>query len=145
MNDHIKQRGAAIIVIDGKLVLIKREKGEGDTFERYYVIPGGTQDEGETIEQTTIREIKEELGITVELTRKEYHFTNLGRMEYFYIAKYVSGELGTGVGEEFTNPDYEKYGSYEVVLVPKEEIKNINLVPPKIKEIILSDTDIWKG
>ena len=43
----------------------------------YYVIPGGGQEDGETIEQATLREIKEELGIEVELTNDFKKITNI--------------------------------------------------------------------
>jgi len=63
----------------------------------------------------------------------------MDRWQYFYIAEYVSGEVGTGDGPEFTSPDYQKYGSYNIEVVPYEEIKNINLQPVEIKEIIIKE------
>ena len=40
-----------------------------------------------------------------------------------------------------TNRDYEKHGAYIPKVIPKEDIKNINLLPIEIKEIILRDID----
>ena len=48
----IRNRGAAIIVQEGKIALIKRIREE----ETYYVFPGGGIEEGETPEEATKRE-----------------------------------------------------------------------------------------
>ena len=53
-----RNRGAAIIVQEGKIALIKRIQED----ETYYVFPGGGIEEGETPEEATKREIFEELG-----------------------------------------------------------------------------------
>lgn len=56
---------AAICLIkeNGKYLFVKRaHTGHCDG---YYMLPGGHVDEGETIAQACVRELKEELGITV--------------------------------------------------------------------------------
>lgn len=135
MNKRI--RAAAIIFINGKLITIYREKLINGILKKYYVIPGGGVEENETLEEATKREILEELGINIELTEKYFYFEKEDAEEYFYIANYIDGTIGTGTGPEFTNRDIEKYGTYEVKLVSKEEIKDINLLPPEVKNYIL--------
>lgn len=134
-----KNRGAAIIPYKESLIVIKRIKGNGENKKIYYTIPGGVQEKGETIEETTIREIEEELGIEVKLTDKCYEIKNQNRKEYFFVAKYKSGQVGTGKGEEMSNIDYEKYGEYIPEMIKREDIKNIELLPREIKEIILKN------
>ena len=53
----------AIIICDGKILLEKRknEPGRGK-----WSIPGGLVELGESVEQTAIREVKEETGLEVE-------------------------------------------------------------------------------
>jgi mutator protein MutT len=53
----------AVIVCDGKLLLEKRknEPGKGK-----WSIPGGLVELGENVEQTVVREVKEETGLEVE-------------------------------------------------------------------------------
>ncbi|MBE5813495.1 MAG: NUDIX domain-containing protein [Clostridiales bacterium] len=131
-----KNRASAIIPYDNGLILIKRIKGNK---EEYYTIPGGGQEEGESIEEATLREVREELGIEVELTDKFYELESQGRKQYFFVANYESGEIGSGNGEEMTNINYEKYGAYIPEIIPVEEIKNIKLLPQEIKEIIIAD------
>ena len=53
-------RGAAIIAQGDKIILMRRERGFGKNKQIYYTIPGGGREEGEKIEETAIREIKEE-------------------------------------------------------------------------------------
>lgn len=136
-----KNRTSAIIPYNGGLITIKRIKGKMESKVEYYTIPGGGQEEGESIEEATLREIEEEIGIKIELTDKCYELESQGRKQYFFVAKYKSGKIGSGKGEEMSNPDYEKYGAYILEIIPKEEIKNINLLPEEIKEEILKDLD----
>lgn len=137
-----KNRASAIIPYNDGLIVIKRIKGNGENKEEYYTIPGGGQEEGETIEQATIREIQEELGIEIELTNKCYELEKQGRKQYFFIAEYKLGKIGSGKGEEMTNIDYENYGAYIPEIIKKEEIQNIRLLPEEIKNIIISDFNI---
>lgn len=51
---------------DGNIVFIKRGN---DPFKGHWAIPGGKMEGQETIEQTAIREAKEETGLDVTLTR----------------------------------------------------------------------------
>jgi 8-oxo-dGTP diphosphatase len=53
----------AVIIYDGKILLEKRknEPGKGK-----WSIPGGLVELGESVEQTVIREVKEETGLEVE-------------------------------------------------------------------------------
>ncbi|MBT3726896.1 NUDIX domain-containing protein [bacterium] len=53
MNTIVKAR--AIIIKDHKIFLVK------DTRCNMFILPGGTQEEGETVEETFYREIIEEL------------------------------------------------------------------------------------
>lgn len=142
----IKNRASAIIPYEEGLIVIKRIKGNNENIKEYYTIPGGGQEEGETIEEATLREIREELGIEIELTDKCYELESQGRKQYFFVAKYKSGIIGSGTGEEMTNTNYEKYGAYIPEIIAREEIKNIKLLPEEIKNIIISDfNDIFKN
>ncbi len=81
-----------------KILLIKRSTVP---FKGYWALPGGRLDPGETVEQTVIREVKEETGLTVAVISKvgEYHEQGIqGGVEYDYypacfLVKTVSGEI----------------------------------------------------
>ena len=141
MEKKNKDRASAIIPYKKGLIVIHRIKDYGENLKDYYTIPGGGKEADETIEQATLREIKEELGIEIDLTKICYKLKIDERIQYFFVAKYLDGKIGSGKGDEMINVNYEKYGSYTSEIIPKEEIKNINLLPQEIKEIILRDSD----
>lgn len=136
-----RDRASAIIPYNNGLIVIKRIKGNNENRKEYYTIPGGGQESGESIEEATLREIKEEIGIEIELTDKCYVLENQERKQYFFVAKYKSGIVGSGQGEEMTNSNYERNGTYIVEIVPVKKIKDINLLPEEIKNIIVSDSN----
>ncbi|MED1557304.1 NUDIX hydrolase [Bacillus paramycoides] len=116
-----RNRGAAIIVQDDKIALIKRVRED----EVYFVFPGGGIEEGETPEEATKREVYEELGIHIQvknlIAKVEYK-----RTEYYYDAYVTGGVFGSGNGEEFELKDR---GSYIPVWMPIKELLNINIKP----------------
>jgi 8-oxo-dGTP diphosphatase len=64
-KDYIGVGVGAVIVNDsGEILLLKRMK---DPEKGYWSIPGGTVEFGETIEETIIREVFEEIGVTIEI------------------------------------------------------------------------------
>lgn len=138
-----RTRVAGIIFIDGKIALMHRK----DVLKRpempeYYTLPGGGLEEGETLEEGTKREIKEEFGIDVELVKKLYEITSekFNQKEIFYLCKYVSGTFGTGEGPEFSgDPKYIESGKYLPELIDIENLEKINLMPPEIKNRIIED------
>ena len=138
MSD-IKKTARAVILMDDKIILIRRKRFKnGELIRDYYVIPGGHLDENETFEEAVIREVKEELGIEVDVQKEILHEYNedLSVDEKFFECKYIRGKIGTGTGEEWTNPDIEKYGIYEIVLQDVNKVNDMNLLPESIKKII---------
>ena len=111
-------------------------------FQDYYTFPGGGLEEGETPEEGVIREIKEEFGINVKVIRKLYD-TNIERLkqrEMFFLCEYIDGVLGTGAGPEFSNdPKYIDSGKFIPEVIKREEVENILLLPPEIRDRLVED------
>jgi len=108
----------------------------------YYTFPGGGLEEGETLEEGVIREIKEEFGIDVKVVKILYEIKSekFNQQEFFYLCEYISGEFGTGEGPEFSNnPKYADSGRYIPEIIKKEDIENLLLLPPEIKDKFVED------
>jgi 8-oxo-dGTP diphosphatase len=81
-----------------KILLIKRRTVP---FRDYWALPGGRVDPGETVEQTIVREVKEETGLDVAIVSKIGDYREQGvqdGVEYDYypacfLVKTVGGEI----------------------------------------------------
>jgi len=130
-------RAGIVLIEDNKVALIERHRAGLD----YFVFPGGGVDEGETPEQAAVREAMEELGIQVAIKQKvaEVRFGHTSRQIYFLV-EHVSGEFGTGTGEEFTDSDSEspEEGIYIPIWMPIEELSNREKVfPVDVAKLVL--------
>lgn len=139
----MRTRVAGIIPMNDGFVLMHRKNViRNKEYQEYYTFPGGGLEEEETLEEGVIREVKEEFGINVKVTKKLYELENvkLNMKEYFFLCEYVDGKFGTGEGEEFSNnPEYKDSGEYIPEIVKKEDISKIVLLPLEIKEKFLED------
>ena len=136
-------RLAGIIPIeDGFALMHRKDVIKNPDIQEYYVFPGGGQEENETFEEGTIREIKEEFGIDVKITKKMYEEESekFNQKTIYYLCEYVGGEFGTGTGPEFSNdPKYIDSGKYIPEIVKREDIEKIPLMPPEIKKKFIED------
>ena len=79
----------------------------GRESDRTWVFPKGTPDGGETIEETALREVREESGLDVEIVR------HLGMLEYWFavpgerVHKIVHFFLMTANGGDVSRHDHE--------------------------------------
>ena len=141
-------RVAGIVPInDGFAFMHRADVIKRKDFQNYYTFPGGGLEEGETLEEGTIREIKEEFGINVKIIRKLYEMNSkkFDQKEYFFLCEYIDGEFGTGTGPEFSNdPKYKDSGKYIPEIVKREEVKNLLLLPQEIKDDFVKDIENGK-
>ena len=128
-----RERARAIIVRDGKFVSMYREK-QGRI---YYTFPGGGIEENESEEACVKREVFEEFGIIVEPIKKVYIYENKISKEHFYLAKWLSGEFGSGKGEEFQ--ENQNNGIYIPKLIEISDIPKLPLMPPEVASTFYDD------
>ena len=136
-------RVAGIIPMNGGYALMHRRgvKKRKD-IQEYYTFPGGGLEDGEELEEGTIREIKEEFGIDVEVVKLLYTLESekFHQKEYFFLCEYLGGEFGTGEGPEFSNnPKYADSGEYLPEIIKAEDIEKLLLLPGEIKDKFVDD------
>ena len=123
-----------VVLIGGRVVLIRRGK---EPLRGRWVIPGGTVELGETLQEALVREMQEETGIVVRPREVVLVFDRIERqgpsVEYHYViidyaCDYVSGELRAGSDAD------------EVALVAPDEIGRYDL-PSQALDLVL---DVFK-
>jgi 8-oxo-dGTP pyrophosphatase MutT (NUDIX family) len=136
----MRKRAGIILIHEGKLALMERHR-QG---RHYFAFPGGGVDEGETDEQAAVREALEELGVKVEIAQKAATILREGRRDQVYfLTRWVSGEFGTGTGEEYGEVD-EEHGTYNPVWMPLEDVLEKNVVPRGLAELtVRSHREGW--
>jgi len=121
----------SVVVHEGRVLLIRR--GKAPLYGRW-VVPGGTVELGETLEQALVREVREETGLEVRPVSFLTAFDRIlraadGRVAYHYvILDYLCERLG---GELRAASD-----ALEARLVAPDELGSYEL-PPKALEVVL--------
>ena len=125
-----KNRSTAIIIRNGKLLLIHRQKPGRD----YYVLPGGVVDLEESFEEACIREVREETGFDVLALRLVSRYITLEKEENYYFTKVTLAEPVLGGAEaERQSPE----DSYTFVWVEAAQLESLNLLPGAARRICL--------
>ena len=119
---------AAIICQDGKFLICQRPKGKA--CELLWDFPGGKIEPGETGEECIVREIQEELGVTLRVLRKFteviYEYPNRTVHLHFYVSEIESGELVRKEHNAFA-------------WIAKDDIPNFQFCPADAKMLSLTD------
>lgn len=119
-------RSTGIVLQNNRLLLMKQVfKGEV-----FYTLPGGGWEDGETLENTCKREIREEFNIDVVVGRCIYLLDSKTRINFVFECEYVSGEIELGGPEKERMNENDQY---EVMWVELDEVKNLNILPAKSK------------
>jgi ADP-ribose pyrophosphatase YjhB (NUDIX family) len=119
------------VVIDaGRVVLIRRGK---EPLRGRWVVPGGTVELGETLEQAVVRELKEETGLDVRPRELVTAFDRIARrgadVTYHYV---IVDFLCERTGGTLQAGD----DALEAVLARPDELEALGL-PPKALEVVL--------
>lgn len=123
MNKRISTRG--IIIEDDSVIAMFRRKIKDDgTIKEYYVVPGGGIEEGESLEEGVIRELKEELSVDVKVLGYLGKEESDDAIAHYFNCEIIAGEPKLG-GPELERHCESNY--YEIRRVNKEELDNVDI------------------
>ena len=125
-------RAGCILIEKEKVALIERHRAG----LHYFTFPGGGVVDGETHEQAAMREMLEETGLQVRIVRKIADVQFKKNLQPYFLVERVSGEFGTGLGEEYGEYDL-LHGTYHPMWMPVSEIPKHNVVPRELAQVVL--------
>ena len=133
----MKLRVSAVIIDGDKILLIRRVKPDIE----YYTLPGGTVEEGETLEVAMIREAKEELSVDVKIGKMLFEINSDERIDYYFLIEGFARtpKLGGPEKERVT-----KNNQYHLEWVSKKDFEGLDNFYPNpfgAKEKLFA---IWK-
>ena len=135
-NNPKRIRAVAIIVNDGKVILMHRISHG----KEYYVFPGGGVEDGETVEQAVLREVKEETSLEIKIKKLLYrHILDDNTEQFFYLCKYISGEPKLGDGNEAQDMMKSDVNFYNPVWYEIKELSQLLLYPLEIRDWLIKD------
>jgi len=120
----------AIVLDDEKRVLMVKQRHEGRDI---WMAPGGAIEDGENAKQAAIREVKEETGLDISVTKLLWHVEEVSekrgqRFVNFFLAEVKGGNLCLGADPE---RDESEQVLRELRFVSREEILRMERLYPE--------------
>jgi 8-oxo-dGTP pyrophosphatase MutT (NUDIX family) len=139
----IRNSAKAIIIKNGCLLTVKNYDLEGD----WYLLPGGGQNPGETLEEALRRECIEEIGTEVRVGRLRYIREYIGKNHEFsehdgdsHQVEFMF-ECGFDEGQSpkmGSDPDVYQTG---IAWLPINEIHKYRMYPKQLRDLLLSEAE----
>jgi ADP-ribose pyrophosphatase YjhB (NUDIX family) len=136
----IRNGAKAVIIRDNNLLTIAKRDSEG----LWYLLPGGGQLFGETLEKALKRECLEEIGAVVEIGKlihvRELIYKENHSVDFLFLC-YVADDY---IPINGNNPDI---GQEEVVWLPIVNLDKYRLYPSPLREILMNQVseDVYMG
>lgn len=142
--ERFRPSAKAVVVHDGR-ILLTRNRTPDDHRPDWHIFPGGGQHPGETLDQTLVREVREETGIEVEpirllwvreliaALRPEFPFDPADHaIEFMFEARFVADH-----GDAHEEDEYQQ----EVVWVTPDELMSLRFYPSAVVPALLDHLD----
>lgn len=114
----------AVIIENNKLLTMFRRRKIDDKYVEYFTIPGGGQNDGESLEETVKRELKEEMNVDISIIGYLGSAVDAkGEANYFH-CKTVSGTPVLS-GEELERLSDANF--YKPTFLDLKDIENVTL------------------
>ncbi len=130
----MKARAAVILIQNDKIALIDRHRSG----MHYLVFPGGKIEAGETAAGAAEREIKEELGLDVEIGQMVAEVWYEETPQYYFLGYAIGGRFGLGTGKEMSSLPESKKGSHLPVWIPVDDLTSQPVLPKLVTGFVLS-------
>jgi 8-oxo-dGTP pyrophosphatase MutT (NUDIX family) len=132
MEEDRRKRASAILVKDGKILLLRRVKPDRE----YFIFPGGGVEKGEGVEEALTREVKEELSLEIKKWRFLFGVEDLAvpsgttihkgdRDEYYFLIEEYAGIPEIGGPEKERMNEQNQYHIAWLGLDEAEKMENI--------------------
>lgn len=125
-------RATALVVKNGNILLIHRLR-DG---EEYYVLPGGSIEEGEKIEDTVLRELKEETTLEGGKLKELLDYTDDVCRNRIFL---VEDAKGNDLKIEEDTPEFKKQNKNDQYLpewIPENKILFLTIWPLQTREFL---------
>jgi len=128
-------RAGIILIKNGKILLMKRNKYG----KKFFAIPAGTVEPGESLKTTALRETKEETNLDCEIDESKKPIKIVvgllaTRDEYYFIGKNIRGTAKLGGPELGYN---SKDNLHELEWVDLKKLNKINFLPKQLSKILI--------
>jgi ADP-ribose pyrophosphatase YjhB (NUDIX family) len=140
MNIEIVNTAKAVIFDGDNVLLIKKEYEDGRTL---YTLPGGSQNPGETLQQTLTREMLEETAAAVVIIDlvKVYEYQQISKSDPGLIRHKIEFAFHCAIDGTYTpimgpHPDPHQT---DVVWFNKQALSEIMLHPQELKNVLLPE------
>ena len=143
--ESIRNSAKAIIIKEDQVLAIEHLDSDGE----WYVLPGGGQRAGETLEAALLRECFEEIGVKIRIGQLRYIREYIGKNHEFWeedgeshqvefmFECMIAGGQSPSLGSK---PDSGQIGC---VWLPLDEIMDYRLYPRAIRENLTNHSDTF--
>lgn len=123
----------ALVINDENKVLVTRRSLNNDYMPHFWDIPGGTVEDGETVEEALIRELQEETTLKIKPLEPIYAYSNLSQLpnrqtvQIVYKCKYEKGEVKLNPLEhdDYKWIDYSEIKNLKCIAFLSELVKKV--------------------
>jgi 8-oxo-dGTP diphosphatase len=131
-------RAGAVVIKDGKILLMHQYLGprpqEGKGAEDFYTLPGGSWELGETLEQTCVRELKEECSVDITVGKLIFFIDTASRIAFYFACETSDTDIALGGPEKDRMSEHEQY---KVEWVEFEKLMDLRFIPEPAKDAVL--------
>lgn len=130
MSERRTRNSAKAIIFKDNMMLATKIKDGDDVF---YIMPGGGQDAGETLEECVKREVLEEFAIEVKPKSLEFVIEGVTgerfhRIDMVFLCEYIREVPGTEIKGDHNQIGFD--------WLPVENLENTPLFPSKLRDQI---------